>query len=485
MQRQYIAIDLKSFYASVECAKRGLDALDTNLVVADTSRTDKTICLAVSPSLKSYGIKGRCRLFEVKSAIRAINEQRKCLAPNHKFCGSSYSESELCKNPSLELDFIVATPAMADYMKVSGKIYSIYLNFIAPEDIHVYSIDEVFMDVTNYLRMFKMTTEELAMAIIKEVLRETGITATAGIGTNLYLCKVAMDIMAKKMPPNEDGVRIAKLDEVSYRKELWNHRPITDFWRIGSGYKERLYTLGLYTMGDLARFSTSHEDLLYKVFGVNAELLIDHAWGWEPCTMAHIKAYKPKSGGLSTSQILPCPYENAKAKLILKEMMDAMALSLVEKGYNASSVSIYINYDISSVNEYKGQLVKDYYGRLMPKASRGSAKLESPTASSSVLIKVALGIFDKIVDKSLFVRRLSISVECSNNVAIVQPSLFDLQNDNSKDVRYDENLKNKRQLEVALELKKRFGRNIIVRGMDLEEGAMAIERNNQIGGHKA
>lgn len=491
MQRQCVAIDLKSFYASVECSKRGLDALDAHLVVADASRTDKTICLAVSPSLKAYGIGGRCRLFEVKAMVKAINEERRERAPNHRFTGKSCSARELEENPSLELDFVTAPPNMAHYMEVSGQIYGIYLKYVAPEDIHVYSIDEVFMDVTHYLGMFRMTARELAMTMIKEILKQTGITATAGIGTNLYLCKVAMDIMAKKVSADENGVRIAQLDEMSYRRLLWSHRPITDFWRIGRGYRERLAGLGLYTMGDVARFSLANEDVLYKTFGVNAELLIDHAWGYEPCSMEDIKAYKPKSGGFSTGQILPCPYKTDKARLVLKEMMDSMAMSLVEKGYAADSVSIYIGYDSDWPETYSGPIVRDYYGRLVPKGSHGSAKLKAPTISSQILIKTAVAVFDRIAEKELLVKRIGLGVECKDKGMKVQPTLFDLEensNPQPNDPGMDScirNEKEKKQLEVALALKKRFGKNVILRGMDLEEGATARERNSQIGGHKA
>ena len=495
MQRQCVAIDLKSFYASVECAKLGVDALDTHLVVADASRTDKTICLAVSPSLKAYGIGGRCRLFEAKAAVKAINEERRRRAPNHRFLGKSCSAKELGDDPSLELDFRIAAPNMSHYMEVSGQIYGIYLKYVAPDDIHVYSIDEVFMDVTHYLGMFRMTAKELAMAMIKDILEQTGITATAGIGTNLYLCKVAMDILAKKIPADENGVRMAQLDETSYRRLLWSHRPITDFWRIGRGYRDRLAGLGLYTMGDVARFSLSNEETLYKTFGVNAELLIDHAWGYEPCSMKDIKAYKPKSGGFSTGQILPCPYKADKARLVLKEMVDSMAMSLVEKGYAADSISVYIGYDSDWPESYKGPIVRDYYGRLVPKGSHGSAKLGASTTSSQVLIKAGVGVFDRIVEKELLVKRLGIGVECKDKGLKVQPSLFDFGKEytqlhaTEEAYRMDNgkisNDKERKQLEVALALKKRFGRNVILRGMDLEEGATARERNGQIGGHKA
>lgn len=489
MQRQCIAIDLKSFYASVECSKRGLDALDTHLVVADASRTDKTICLAVSPSLKAYGIGGRCRLFEARALVKAINAKRLENAPGHRFTGSSCSFRELEGNPSLALDFVIAKPSMSCYMDVSGRIYGIYLKYIAPEDIHVYSIDEVFMDVTHYLGMFGMTARELAMAMIRDILAETGITATAGIGTNLYLCKVAMDVMAKRVKADENGVRIAQLDEQSYRRLLWGHRPITDFWRIGRGYRDRLAAMGLFTMGDVARFSLSNEDALYKAFGINAELLIDHAWGWEPCTMEAVKAYRPKSGGFSTSQILPCAYGFEKARLVLKEMVDAMSMSLVGKNLSAGSIGVYIGYDSQWSETYKGPLVQDYYGRLLPQGSHGSAKLKEATASSQVLTKAAVAVFDDIVDKGLSVKRIGISVDCDDKGFKVQPSLFD-ESDSARDADSSESedvevSKERRQLEVALELKRRFGKNVILRGMDLEDGATAKERNGQIGGHNA
>ncbi len=478
MQRQCIAIDLKSFYASAECARRNIDALDANLVVADETRTDKTICLAVSPSLKAYGIKGRCRLFEVKATVKEINERRLQKAPGKCFTGKSIYDSELKKNPSLELDFIIAKPNMAYYVDVSSKIYEIYLKYVAPSDIHVYSIDEVFMDVTHYLGMFKMTARELAMTMIRDVLANTGITATAGIGSNLYLCKVAMDIVAKKISADKDGVRIAQLDELEYRKQLWDHVPITDFWRLGKGYAQRLASLGLYTMGDVARFSLKNEELLYKIFGVNAELLIDHAWGYEPCTIEDIKNYKPRSGGLSVGQVLSCPYEFSKAKLVAKEMADEISFSLVEKKLKADSVSLYVAYDQDYPPEYDGPLVFDYYGRLAPKGAQGHVKFDIPTSSASIIKKAVAQIFDSQVNKKLAVRRLGLGVECKQKAYCEQPNLF---TEEIKEI----DPKEKKQIEMALAIKKKYGKNILLRASDLEEGATAKTRNNQIGGHNA
>ena len=478
MQRQCVAIDLKSFYASAECARRNIDALDANLVVADESRTDKTICLAVSPSLKAYGIKGRCRLFEVKAAVNAINAERLQKAPEGHFTGKSVYDSELKANPSLELDFIIAKPNMGYYLEISSKIYEIYLKYVAPSDIHVYSIDEVFMDVTHYLGMFKMTARQLAMTMIRDVLARTSITATAGIGPNFYLCKVAMDIVAKKIPADQDGVRIAEIDELGYRKQLWTHVPITDFWRVGRGISQRLATLGLYTMGDVARFSLKNEEALYKTFGVNAELLIDHAWGYEPCSMEDIKNYKPRSGGLSVGQVLGCPYEFSKAKLVAKEMADEISLSLVEKNLKADSVALYVAYDQDYPPEYDGPLSLDYYGRLAPKGSQGHIKFETPTSNASVLKNAVAQIFDNTVNKNLMVRRLGLGVECKQKAYSEQLNLF---TEEAKEI----SPKEKKQMETALAIKKRFGKNMLLRASDLEEGATAKARNSQIGGHNA
>ena len=368
-QHTYIAIDLKSFYASVECRDRGLDPLDTNLVVADESRTDKTICLAVTPTLKSFGISGRARLFEVKQRVQEVNADRKRKLRGREFAGSSHFYSELSKDPSLALDFIIAPPRMAYYMEYSTRIYEIYMKYVAPEDIIVYSIDEVFMDVTDYLQTYRMSPRDLAMKMILEVLETTGITATAGIGTNLYLCKVAMDVMAKHIPSDENGVRIAFLDEMTYRRELWSHRPITDFWRVGRGYAKKLETYGIYTMGDVARCSEQNEELLYRLFGKNAELLIDHAWGWEPCTVEAVKAYRPESSSLGSGQVLQCPYDAEKAKLVVREMADALSLDLVEKRLVTDQIVITVGYDIENLTDperrkkYRGEVVTDRYGR--------------------------------------------------------------------------------------------------------------------------
>lgn len=499
--RTYIAIDLKSFYASVECCERGLDPLDTNLVVADESRTDKTICLAVTPSLKSYGISGRGRLFEVKSRIKEVNATRKQTSPSHKLIGSSYFLSELNKNKSLAVDFIIAPPRMAYYMEYSNRIYEVYMKYIAPEDIIVYSIDEVFMDVTDYLNTYKLSPRELAMNIILDVLNTTGITATAGIGTNLYLAKVAMDIVAKHIPADKNGVRIAELDEMSYRKTLWSHQPLTDFWRVGKGYAKKLQENGMFTMGDIARFSITNEDLLYKLFGKNAELLIDHAWGYEPCTVQAVKAYKPSANSLGSGQVLHEPYSTEKAKLVLREMADLLVLDLVDKNLVTDQIVITIGYDIENLTDpkrrrnYKGDIVKDNYGREIPKHSHGTINLESHTSSTKRIIAAVSELFDRIVDNSLLVRRLNISA----NHVIDEVSLtkkepiheqLDLFTDYNevKEKREKENeiLKKEKQVQKAvLTIKKRFGKNAILKGMNLEEGATAKDRNEQIGGHKA
>ena len=414
-QRTYIAIDLKSFYASVECRERGLDPLDTNLVVADESRTDKTICLAVTPSLKSYGISGRGRLFEVKQRVREANTGRRHDAPGHTLNGTSCSFSELKSNPSLAIDFVIAPPRMAYYMEYSTRIYQIYLKYIAPEDIIVYSIDEVFMDVTNYLGTYNLSPHDLAMKIILDVLTTTGITATAGIGSNLYLCKVAMDIVAKHIPADKNGVRIAELDEMSYRKTLWSHQPLTDFWRVGRGYTKKLEENGMFTMGDIARRSITDEDLLYKLFGKNAELLIDHAWGWEPCTIAAVKAYRPANTSLGSGQVLHCPYEADKARLVLREMAEALSLDMVRKRLVTDQIVITVGYDIEKLTDperkkrYHGKIVKDHYGRPMPKHAHGTRNLAQHTPSSKLIMTTASDLFDQIVDKTLLIRRLNIT----------------------------------------------------------------------------
>ena len=491
--KTYMCIDLKSFYASVECRERGLDPLNTNLVVADISRTEKTICLAVSPSLKQYGIPGRARLFEVVSKVKEINYERKKKAPYHKFIGKSYSDNELKSNNALELDYVVATPQMKKYMRYSADIYNIYLKYLAPEDIHVYSIDEVFCDVTNYLNTYNMTASELVTKMIQDVYNETGITATAGIGTNLFLCKVAMDIMAKHEKPNEIGVRIAYLDEISYRHKLWNHKPLTDFWRVGRGYAKKLEDNKLYTMGDIARCSINNEALLYKLFGVNAELLIDHAWGYEPCTMKDIKSYKPSNNCLSTGQVLHCPYDYNKAKLIVREMVDLLTLDLVEKKKVTNQLGLYIGYDIENSDESNTEIVKDYYGRNIPKPSHSTINLDYKTSSTKVITDAVMNTYDKIINKKLLVRRINISVNNLIDESIIkdkprieQFNLFTdtkVQDEIIKKEVVDQEIEKKLQ-KTMLNIKNKFGKNSILKGMNLEEGSTAKERNEQVGGHK-
>lgn len=504
--RMYAAIDLKSFYASVECVERGLDPLSTNLVVADAARTEKTICLAVSPSLKAYGIPGRPRLFEVVAKVREVNKERKSKAPNRNFTGQSYNSYELMNRPDLELCYITAVPRMAHYMEYSARIYNTYLKYIAPEDIHVYSIDEVFMDVTDYLKTYHMTPRELVRKMIADVYEQTGITATAGIGTNLYLCKVAMDIVAKHLPPDGDGVRIAELDEYSYRRELWTHRPLTDFWRIGHGYAKKLEAHGLMTMGDVARCSVGrvdelyNEDLLYRLFGIQAELLIDHAWGWEPCRISDIKQYKPENGSLSQGQVLHCPYDYEKAKLIVKEMTEQLVLDLIEKRLVTNQIILTIGYDIANVDglqssrRYQGEIKEDRYGRKVPKQAHGSANLGCYTSSVRLALDAVMEIYEKNVDPNLLIRRISVAAnrvvreeEAKEEAAYEQLSLFaDWGAEREEQKAKEEALKKERQMQDAvLSIKKKFGKNAIMRGMSLQEGATARDRNNQIGGHKA
>ena len=495
--KAYIAIDLKSFYASVECVDRGLDPLDANLVVADPTRTDKTICLAVSPSLKSYGVPGRPRLFEVNQKVREINAQRKYKAPKHSFTHESYFHSELVKEPDAELTFITAPPRMAHYMEVSTQIYNVYLKYIAPEDIHVYSIDEVFIDATNYLKTYGMTPRELAMKMVLDVLETTGITATAGIGTNLYLCKVAMDIYAKHTEPDENGVRIAELDEMSYRKILWDHRPLTDFWRIGRGYSSKLEAHGLYTMGDIARCSVGretdyyNEELLYKLFGINAELLIDHAWGWEPTEISDIKSYRPENSSLSSGQVLQEPYEFDKARLVYKEMADLLSLDLVEKKLVTDQIVLTVGYDTGNLKkDYKGAVETDRYGRKMPKYAHGSENIGRFTASTKLITQAAMNLFDRTVDKNLLVRRMYI---VANHVVTEEQAKkeseyeqLDFFTDTKKNEEEENNLKKEKDMQNAIvKIKQKYGKNAIIKGMNLEEGATALERNRQIGGHKA
>ena len=506
MERSYIAIDLKSFYASVECIERGLDPMTTNLVVADQSRTEKTICLAVSPSLKSYGIPGRPRLFEVVQRVKWVNQQRRKLAPKQTFSGKSWHDPDLKAKPELELDYIVAPPQMARYMQWSSRIYDVYLKYVAPEDIHVYSIDEVMMDVTAYLQSYGMTARELAKTILLDVLNTTGITATAGIGTNLYLCKVAMDIVAKHIPADEDGVRIAELDEMSYRKTLWEHRPLTDFWRVGRGYSKKLEQHGLLTMGDIARCSLGKEteyyndELLYKLFGINAELLIDHAWGWEPCTIADIKAYRPENNSIGAGQVLQSPYPFEKARLVVREMADLLALDLVDKGLVCDQLVLTVGYDIENLKNpelrrrYSGEITTDNYGRAVPKHAHGSENLGRYTSSSKQILQAVTTLFERVVDPLLLVRRMNLvanhvvyEAELPKENTVEQLDLFTdyaAREEREKQEAAEQQRERRRQ-EALLSIKKKFGKNAIMKGMNLEEGATAKERNATIGGHKA
>jgi len=493
----YVAIDMKSFYASVECVDRGLDPLTTNLVVADKSRTEKTICLAVSPALKEYGISGRARLFEVVQRVKEINLQRKKNA-SWRMSGKSCNANELAAHPDWELDYIIAPPRMAHYINVSSKIYETYMKYVSSEDIHVYSIDEVFIDVTGYLGTYKMTAHEFTMKVIRDVLSKTGITATAGIGTNLYLAKVAMDIVAKHKEADKDGVRIAELDEMSYRRLLWNYKPITSFWRVGRGTAARLAPYGIDTMGKIAQTSLQHEDFLYSLFGVNAELLIDHAWGYEPCTMDMIKAYKPESNSLSSGQVLKSPYDFTKAKVVVQEMADAIALDLVAKHKVTDQLVLTIGYDTESLTnpeiraKYHGEVHIDHYGRQVPKHAQGTANLKMQTSSSMLIMHAIVELYDRIVNPDLLIRRINIATNhvvdedsAKHNANIQQLDLF---------TDYEE-LMNKKQLEqqaldkerkiqdARLAIKQRFGKNAILKGLNFEEGATAIDRNAQIGGH--
>ena len=566
-EHTYIAIDLKSFYASVECMDRGLDPLTTNLVVADASRTQKTICLAVSPSMKAYGIPGRPRLFEVVQRMKEVNRERSRkisafaekasrsggkagqAAADSPFSAASFSAPELAADPTLKADYIIAVPRMAHYIEYSTKIYEIYLRYIAPEDIHVYSIDEVMMDVTRYLVLYKKTARELAMEMIRAVLRETGITATAGIGPNLYLCKIAMDIEAKHTAPDADGVRIAELDEMTYRRKLWSHRPITDFWRVGKGTAKKLARYGMFTMGDVARYSLKDEDLLYKLFGVNAELLIDHAWGWEPCTIDYIKAYKPENRSFSAGQVLQCPYEFEKARIVVLEMADAAALDLVEKRLAADQMVLTVVYDNENLTnpaireKYKGPVKKDWYGRMAPKPAHGTVNLGRHTSSSRIITDAVLDLYDRIVDPDLLVRRIflvtnhvieekeakktpgkdrrlylhegggkdredhrendagpegregrktdsginSDNEEEAGAGSWQQLDLFtDYEALEEKKEREKAALEKERRLQEAmLEIRRKYGKNAILKGTSLQEGATMRDRNQSIGGHKA
>ena len=489
-ERQYIAIDLKSFYASVECVERGLDPLDTCLVVADPSRTEKTICLAVSPALKKLGISGRPRLFEVVQKVREVNRRR-----GH--AGKSFSQKELNAHAELAVDYLVAQPRMAHYIQYSTRIYEVYLHYIAPEDIHVYSIDEVFMDVTSYLKSYQMTAHELARKIIREVLAETGITATAGIGTNLYLSKVAMDIVAKKMPADKDGVRIAELDEMTYRRLLWEHTPLTDFWRVGRGIAARLAPYGILTMGDIARCSIEHEDFLYQLFGVNAELLIDHAWGWEPVTMEQIKAYRPETSSISSGQVLQSPYTAAKARNVVLEMADTIALDLVDKKLLTDQLTLTIGYDTESLTDravrerYQGKITTNRYGKQVPAHAHGTTSMERPTSSGKMLMEKVGELYDRIVNPDLLVRRINLSAnhlvhESDSRLSsqAVQLNLFTYSEELEKRQKLQEELaKERRRQEAVLQIKKKFGKNAILKGLNFADGATQRERNQQIGGH--
>ena len=500
MERTFIAIDLKSFYASVECRERGLDPLDTNLVVADESRTDKTICLAVTPSLKSYGIGGRCRLFEVRQRVREANAGRRHDAPGHKLEGKSHFFSELQRDPSLAVDFLIAPPRMAHYMEYSTRIYKVYMKYVAPEDIIVYSIDEVFMDVTRYLKTYGLSPHDLAMKIILDVLATTGITATAGIGTNLYLCKVAMDIVAKHIPADENGVRIAELDERSYREKLWAHTPLTDFWRVGRGYAKKLEENGMFTMGDIARRSLTDEDALFKLFGKNAELLIDHAWGYEPCTVEAVKAYKPSTNSLGSGQVLHEPYTADKARIVLREMADALSMDLFAKKLVTDQIVVTIGYDIENIKDakrraqYKGEVVRDGYGRQIPKHSHGTINLARHTSSTKRIMDAASELYDRVVNRELLIRRLNVTacrvIPESEAPREDAPEQLDLFTDYAalKAERERENAaleREKRKQAALLKIKQKYGKNAVLRGMNYEEGATMRDRNGQIGGHKA
>ena len=490
----YVSIDLKSFYASVECQERGLNPITTNLVVADSSRTEKTICLAVSPSLKSYGIPGRARLFEVIQKVKEVNIERKRKAPNQTFTGSSYDDSALKKNADLELSYIVAPPQMAKYMKYSTNIYNIYLKWFSSEDIYVYSIDEVFIDITHYLKTYDMKARELVTKVIQDVYDNTGITATAGIGTNLYLSKVAMDIVAKHVEPNKNGVRIACLDEMMYRKLLWDHRPITDFWRVGKGYSKKLETHRIYTMGDIARISVQNEELLYKLFGINAELLIDHAWGWEPVTIKHIKAYKPENNSISSGQVLHCTYNYEQTKLIVKEMTELLTLDLVEKGLVTNQIVLTVGYDKENLidpfisNSYKGEITIDRYGRKIPKHAHGTINLDHKTSSTKIIMDAVMKLYQRIMNKELLVRRINITANnivdeetASKEKPYEQIDLFTNYQEKAEKIQEE---KSEKELQKAMiDIKKKYGKNAIIKGMNLQEDGTTIERNKQIGGH--
>ncbi len=497
MDRVFAAIDLKSFFASVECHERGLDPLTTNLVVADASRTEKTICLAVSPSLKSYGLPGRARLFEVIAKAEQINRERQAKAPLRVFLGKAINHTELQQNPNLALDYIVATPRMRYYLDYSSKIYNIYLRHVAPEDIFAYSIDEVFCDITQYLKMTHSTPTDFVGQIIREVYRETGITATAGIGTNLYLAKVAMDILAKHAEPNKFGARIAALDEMTYRQQLWTHQPITDFWRVGRGYSKRLAKYGLHTMGDVARCSLIHEDLLYQLFGINAELLIDHSWGWEPTLISDAKTHRPATKSISSGQVLHCPYNFAQAEIIVKEMAEAMSLDLVRKHLATDHLVLHINYD---KNNHAANSVTDHYGRRVPKPAHGTFRLEFPTSSTRLLIDGFTKLYHKYVNPAFTIRKVTLVVDdvapededisntlSSDNQILTQTDFFtnyaELERQKQRELA---DLQSEKHIQHAiLKIRERYGNNAILRGTNFENGATMIQRHHQIGGHRA
>ncbi len=498
MNRVYACIDLKSFYASVECVERNLNPLTTNLVVADNTRTEKTICLAVTPSLKQYGLSGRSRLFEVVQKVKEINKERSSKV-NGCFTSKSYNDIELKNNPSLQLDYIVAPPRMKLYMKYSNDIYNVYLKYISEEDIYVYSIDEVFIDITNYLKMYNMKPKELITKIIQDVYKTTGITATGGIGSNMYLAKIAMDIVAKHVKENSEGVRIAELDEISYREKLWEHTPLTDFWRVGKGIAKKLEDNNMYTMGDIALCSINNENKLFKLFGVNAELLIDHAWGWEPCTIKDVKKYKPSSTSLSSGQVLHEPYDYKKTKLIVKEMTELLTLDMVEKHYVTDQIVLTIGYDTSNlenkkiIDKYNGEIKKDHYGRLVPKDAHGTIRLDHKTSSTTVIMKNIIKLYDKIINPILLTRRINIAVcnlvkEDKTDVITTykQFDIFTNTEEEDKQIEKDlENEKIERNIQrTILDIKNKYGKNAILKGINLEEGATTIERNKQVGGHK-
>jgi DNA polymerase V len=489
MDRSYIAIDLKSFYASVECREFHVDPLTTNLVVADASRTEKTICLAVTPSLKAYGISGRARLFEVVQRVKEVNADRLRKAPGHVFTGKSSNDTELKANPSLELDYMVATPRMAYYMEYSTRIVSVYLKYVSIDDIHVYSIDEVFIDATDYIRTQQMTAHDFARMMIQDVLQTTGITATAGIGTNLYLAKIAMDIYAKHVPADQDGVRIAELDEMTYRRILWSHRPLTDFWRVGKGISRKLEANNMFTMGDVARMSVTPggEDLLHKLFGINAELLIDHAWGWESCTIADIKNFKAETKSISVGQVLSEPYGFEQAKMIVREMTDGLVLDLVKKKLFCDQIVLTVGYDISSTKGYTGELEEDRYRRKTPKMAHGSINLGKACSSTKLIMGKTMELYDQIVNPKLLVRRMYVvanHISEEKEPEYEQVDLFSLINEEEEASRKKAEEKEKRLQQAVLSIKNKHGKNAILPGTSYQEGATGRDRNKQIGGHR-